>query len=561
MLCPTSQAPDVRIRLTPRSFSAIIAAMRQWGWRAYLLFGAVLAVVYYLVPPAFGQLVVLPVMAYSSVATIVMGIRRNRPVPELPWWLLAAAVALYALGDTFYAIRGRGLQNPSAAFPSAIDLFYLAFYPFALVGLGLIIRSRTTARDPASLIDATIISIGLALVAWVFLILPYMRHPELSSLQRLITVAYPVADMLVAAAVLRLAMGSGRRSPAWAILMGGLAALIAGDFLFGLQQLADTWQGGGPIDLTWISLYVGMGVAALHPSMPSLSEPVPVTVRMPRGRLVLITGASLLAPAVLVIQSLRGEPLAVPVVAGGSAVLFVLALARMSGLAGEVALQQERKRAMQSVLRVTEAERSRLAAELHDGPVQQLTALLYGLELARHHVRRDSPADADELLASLEDKATGEINELRRLMTELRPPLLDEVGLVSALKNQGQSFQSASGVRCAIDTVLELELAPELETVLYRVAQESLTNVGKHANASKVSISLAAVDGHVRLLIRDDGVGFDPAAASAKAAAGHFGLTNMRERVEMVGGKLLVDSSPGQGTTIAVEMARQIPSR
>jgi signal transduction histidine kinase len=213
------------------------------------------------------------------------------------------------------------------------------------------------------------------------------------------------------------------------------------------------------------------------------------------------------------------------------------------------------------VLRVTEAERSRLAAELHDGPVQQLTALLYGLELARHHVRRDSPNAADELLTSLEAKAAGEINELRRLMTELRPPVLDELGLVSALRNQCRSFESSSGVLCAVDTGARLELAPELETVLYRITQESLTNVGKHANASKVSISLAAVDGHVRLLIRDNGIGFDPVGATALVAQGHFGLTNMRERVEMVGGKLLVDSSPGRGTTIAVEMHRRIPSR
>jgi signal transduction histidine kinase len=264
---------------------------------------------------------------------------------------------------------------------------------------------------------------------------------------------------------------------------------------------------------------------------------------------------------VLVVQSARGQPLEVAVIAGGSAVLFLLALARMSGLAGEVALQHERKRAMQSVLRMTEAERTRLAAELHDGPVQQLTALLYGLELARHHVRRGSPEAADELLGSLEDKATGEINELRRMMTQLRPPVLDELGLMTALQNQGQSFESASGVQCAVNTEPELELAPEMETVLYRVTQESLTNVGKHAKASRVDISLGAVDGHVRLQIRDDGIGFDPGKARALVSEGHFGLVNMRERVEMVGGKLLVDSSPGNGTTIAVEMARRIVAR
>jgi signal transduction histidine kinase len=394
----------------------------------------------------------------------------------------------------------------------------------------------------------------------VFLIVPHVHTPGLSTLQRVVATTYPLADVLVLAVAARLAVGSGRRPRAWAMLMAGVAALIVADMMFGLLELAGNWQQGGPVDLAWIGFYAGLGAAALHPSMASLSEPAPVSSRLPRSRLVLITGASLIAPAVLVIQSLRNEPLDVPVIAGGSAVLFLLALARMSGLAGEVALQQERKRAMQSVLRVTEAERSRLAAELHDGPVQQLTALLYGLELARHHVRGDSPNTADDLLASLETKASSEISELRRLMTELRPPVLDELGLVTALRNQGRSFESASGVRCAVDTEPDLELAPELETVLYRVTQESLTNVGKHANASRVSISLAAVDGHVRLLIRDDGVGFDPGKATALVSQGHFGLTNMRERVEMVGGKLRVHSSPGRGTTIAVEMQRQIPS-
>src|SRR6266568_7163503 len=500
--------------------------MRQWGWRAYLFFGAALAVAYYLVPPAFAKLVVWPVIGFSTAAVIVVGIRRNRPDRALAWYLFAIGQVLFALGDTLYAVRASVLHDASTVFPSSIDFLYLAFYPCLAGGLWLLIRHRTPGRDTASLIDATIVSTGLALLAWVFLIVPYVRDAELSTLQRVVAVAYPLADVLVLAMAARLAVGSGQRPRAWAIMMASLSALIAGDVVFGLLQLNGTWQQGGPIDLTWIAFYVGWGVAALHPSMADLSRPAPVSVRLPRGRLVLITSASLMAPAVLVIQSVRSEPLDVPVIAGGSAVLFLLALARMSGLAGEVALQQERKRAMQSVLRVTEAERSRLAADLHDGPVQQLTALLYGLELARHHVRHGNPADADVLLASLEDKAAGEVHGLRRLMTQLRPPALDELGLVNALHNQGTSFESTSGVECAVHADLPSELAPELETVLYRVTQESLANVGKHARASRVDISLAASDGRVRLLVCDDGVGFDLARASALVSQGHFGLVN-----------------------------------
>jgi len=535
--------------------------MRQWGWRAYLIFGAALAVGYYLVLPDPAKLAVWPVIGFSSTAAILIGIRRYRPDRPLAWYLFAVGQVLFVLGDTLYALRIRLQPHASMIFPWFVDFFYLAFYPLLIIGLMLLIRGRSPGRDTASLIDATIISTGLALLAWVFLIGPQFRDPALNTLQRVVSAAYPLADVLVLAVVARLAVGAGHRPWAWRILMVSVLGLLAADVAFGLLQLAGTWRWGGPVDLGWIAFYIGWGAAALHPSMATLSQPAPARTVLPRSRLVLITGASLIAPAVLVVQSARGRPLEVAVIAGGSAGLFLLALARMSGLTGEVALQHEHKRAMQSVLRMTEAERTRLAAELHDGPVQQLTALLYGLELARHHVRHGSPEAADELLASLEDKATGEINELRRMMTQLRPPVLDELGLVTALQNQGQSFESASGVQCAVNTEPELELAPEMETVLYRVAQESLTNVGKHAKASRVNISLGAVDGQVRLQIRDDGIGFDPGKARALASEGHFGLVNMRERVEMVGGKLLVDSSPGNGTTIAVEMARRIAAR
>src|SRR6266542_2366770 len=222
--CPRRPAFDMtERRLTPASRSAIIAPMRQWGWRAYLFFGAALAVAYYLVPPAFAKLVVWPVIGFSSAAVIVVGIRRNRPDRPLAWYLFAIGQVLFALGDTLYAVRVRVLHDPSTVFPSYIDFLYLAFYPCLAAGLWLLIRRRTPGRDTASLIDATIVSTGLALLA-----------------------------------------------------------------------LDGTWQQGGPIDLTWIAFYVGWGVAALHPSMAALSRPAPVSVRLPRGRLVLITCASLI---------------------------------------------------------------------------------------------------------------------------------------------------------------------------------------------------------------------------------------------------------------------------
>jgi signal transduction histidine kinase len=531
----------------------IMPGMRGRGWLTYAVVGAVLTVAYYLVPPVPAKLVVWPAIGLSSAAAIVAGTRRNRPSRPLAWYLLAGGQVLFVTGDTLYNTQVQLLhRNPG--FPGLADAFNLAFYPCITAGLLLLIRARGPGRDTASLIDATIVTTGLALLAWVFLIGPQVHDSSLTVWQRMLSIAYPLGDVLLLAVAARLAVGPGRRPPAWWLLTGSVVPLLAADVAYGLLRLAGRWQVDGPSDLGRIAFYLGLGAAALHPSMASLSEPAPPGARLPRGRLPLLAGASLIAPAALAVQAARGQPLEVPVIVGGSALLCLLALARMSGLAGELSLQQERKRVTQSVLRMTEAERSRLAADLHDGPVQQLTALLYGLELARHHIRHGDPGAAESLIASLEEKAAAEIHGLRRLMTHLRPPVLDELGLASAIENQGKSFEASSGVPTRFDAHVGGELPPELETVLYRVTQESLTNVGKHARASRVSISLAASNERVSLRIRDDGVGFDPSGAAALPDQDHFGLVSMRERVEMVGGRLVVDSSPGRGTTVAVEM-------
>ena len=530
--------------------------MSHSGWRAYAAAGAALGITYYLVPPVIAKLVVWPAIGLSSVAAVVAGTRRNRPARPLAWYLLAAGQVLFVAGDTLFNAQVR-LLHAEPGLPAASDLFYLAFYPCMIGGLLLLVRARSPGRDTASLIDATIVATGLALLAWVFLVAPHVRDSDLTVPQRALSLAYPLGDVLLLAVAARLAVGPGRRPPAWWLLTGSVTALLAADVSHGLLQLSGRWQGGGgPADLGLLAFHVGCGVTALHPSMVRLSEPAPLNVRPPRGRLLLLTGASLLAPAVLAVQAARQQPLEVPVVVSGSAVLFLLVLARMRGLAGELALQHERKRVMQSVLRMTEAERSRLAADLHDGPVQQLTALLYGLELTRHHIRQGEAAAADSLLATLEEKAAAEIHGLRLLMTQLRPPALDDLGLTSSIESQGKSFEAATGVSTTVQVDLDADLPPELETVLYRVTQEALNNAGKHAMASQVSVWLTVVDRHVTLRVSDDGAGFDLSRASELLHQGHFGLVSMRERVEMVGGRLTVDSSPGRGTTVAVELDR-----
>jgi signal transduction histidine kinase len=540
--------------------------VRRLGWQAYVGLGAALCAAYFLVPPTAAKLVIWPLIGGASVAAIVAGTRWHRPARPLAWYLVAAGQLSFITGDWLYVVRVRVLQT-GQVFPSIVDLFYLAFYPLLIAGL-LLIRRRSPGQDLAGLIDAAIITIGLGLLSWVFLISPYISMAGYSPGQRLVAIAYPLGDVLVLAVAVRLAVGTHGRPLAWWLLAGSVVPLLFGDTVFGLLQLSGTWgtwQRQQPLDLCWILFYLGFGAAALHPSMVALSAPDPgAAARLTRGRLLLLAGTSLLSPTVLAIQAARDEPSGVTVTAlsAGSAVLFVLALARMAGLAGEVALQQERKRTSQRVLRVAEEERTRLAAELHDGPVQRLSALLYKAGLARVDAKAGDTGDVDGLLVELESGLVVEIDSLRRLMSQLRPPVLDQLGIARAIGGQGEAFQDASGIACTVHVDPATRLSRDRETVLYRVTQEALANVAKHARAGRVGVWLQADNGLVRLRISDDGIGFDPASVTASALGlvqqSHFGLAGMRERVEMVGGRLLVDSAPGQGTTIAVEMGSEL---
>jgi signal transduction histidine kinase len=524
--------------------------------RLFLAVELALGVAYFVLPPSLPRAVAYCGLGLGTATAFAVGARRWRPSRPLAWYLMAVGQLSFVVGDAILYTY-EWVLHLEAPFPSVADGFYLAFYPLLAAGLLLLIRGRAPGRDWASLIDATIITVGVGMLSWVFLIGPNVRVPGLALFPRLVSIAYPLCDVLMLAVAVRLWRTGGHGAVASRLLGVGLAALLIGDTVYGLGLLNGSWQVGGPVDAIWYAYYIGIGLAALHPSMVTLSEPVVVTARLTRPRLVALAGASLMAPAVLVIQAARGEPIDVAVIAGGSVVLFLLALARMGGLAGEVALQAERKKVMQTVLRATEQERLRLAADLHDGPVQELTALRYSLARARTRVQRGQAEEAEALLADVEvDLATG-IGGLRRLMSELRPAVLDEQGLEAALHNQARAFEAANGVACDIHSDLAGRLAPELETVLYRVTQESLTNIGKHARASRVTVSLAAENGGVRLRIHDDGVGFDPMAARGLVGDGHFGLVGMRERVEMVGGQMVVDSVPGQGTTVDVRMAAQ----
>ena len=206
-------------------------------------------------------------------------------------------------------------------------------------------------------------------------------------------------------------------------------------------------------------------------------------------------------------------------------------------------LEQERTRASTTALEAQERERQRIARELHDEIGQSLTVALLFLKRSVDH----APDDAADELHKAQDAVRSAADEVRLIARRLRPDVLADLGLQSAMTALITEFSQASGttVTRALDRNLP-ELRPAAELVCYRIAQESLTNVARHAQAQRVQVELSARDGALSLRISDDGIG--------GAVDDGSGITGMRERAMLVSGDLTITSPPGDGTTVRLRI-------
>ena len=267
----------------------------------------------------------------SGVVGILLGIRYHRPAHSLPWYLLAAANLSFTAGEFAQIVIIQYLHE--SLFPSVADAFYLATYVLYAAGLLGFVRWRTARRDPASLIDALTFTVGVALLCWIYFIVPYVHSPGLSWLQKAISIAYPLGDVLVLAMLLRLLAPHGRKSVSVVLLTVGTLGLLAADIAYALIQLHGVWRTGTPVDLGWAVFYGAWGAAALHPSMVTLTEPTEWRPDNARVRLGLLALASLIAPAMLILASVRNDTSNVGVIGAFSAILFFLVLYRLAGVA------------------------------------------------------------------------------------------------------------------------------------------------------------------------------------------------------------------------------------
>ncbi len=213
----------------------------------------------------------------------------------------------------------------------------------------------------------------------------------------------------------------------------------------------------------------------------------------------------------------------------------------------------ERPALLARMLHAAEHERMLMAIELHDGPIQHLASFGYTLDRAARRLRAGEVQKGVELLEDVRGDLTREVDTLRRLMSELRPPVLDERGLEASLREYAADFEERAGIRCNfVGGVGTLRFSNDAEIVLYRVTQEALSNVHKHSRASQVTIELGAQDGVLWLVIADDGVGFDTARRPESGPGEHYGLLALRERVEGVGGEAGIISGLARGTSLQV---------
>jgi diguanylate cyclase (GGDEF)-like protein/PAS domain S-box-containing protein len=339
--------------------------LRRYVLGCYAIWVALLIALYYGLPGL--RIETWGLISLSGVVAIVAGTFLNQPARKTPWLVLAAAQASFAAGQLSFLIAARlGVVLP---FPSFADALYLLTFPLYAVGLLIFIKCRSPDKDRRSLIDALTLTAGLALLSWTFLIRPYVHNADLSDLQKIVAIAYPLGDVLTLALIARLLAPGAERTRCVELLVLGSFGCLVSDVAFDWVQLHGTFRNGTIIDLGWAIFYTAWGASALHPTMARLTEPVPrLQEEVSPGRLALLMLASLIAPIVL-LTTVHGDPTSdVGVIAVFSAILYMLVLTRLWDTAASHrrALNRERVLREAGLSLVTAVDLPAVAATVKD---------------------------------------------------------------------------------------------------------------------------------------------------------------------------------------------------
>ena len=326
-------------RVDPAPERTVGASSIRWHW-LYLLANVPLVAAIFALPRYHTYL--WGSMGLCSIVAIVVGELKNRPSRRAPWTFVAIAQFAFVSGGISYDVLTRILHDKNP-FPSIADVFYLATYPLLAIGLFLFVRAQSRERNVGALLDSLIVTVGLALLSWIYLIEPYVRAPQLTLLTKAVSMAYPLGDIVILYLLARLLLGGLRRNTSVILLSAGGIGFITADSIYRWSQLHGNWSVGGPTALGCVAFFVFGGTAALHPSMREVTEKQPSRPLSPIS-LAAISVSTLVAPALLVARSFLNPRVDDGALIGTvSALLFILVMLRITGLAQSRAVLAQRE--------------------------------------------------------------------------------------------------------------------------------------------------------------------------------------------------------------------------
>ena len=318
-------------------------------WKVWLGLGLAMVIGYFALPTREAQDYLYQVPGMTAALAVLAGVAVHKPMDRRPWILLAAGLALSSAGDWTWVILDKvyGIEP----FPSVADVFYLAGMAAVAGALLWLVRGRVPGGDKAGLLDALIVAVGFGMVSWIFVMAPIVADSGQSLTEIGVALAYPMLDILLLGVMVRLLLAPGRHVPSLRFLIGAVIAFLLADYPYAFLALAGNYQTGQLIDAGWLLGAAFWGAAALHPSMRYVADPVEAgDVRFSAWRMLLLAGASLMAPAVLVIQAMSGQAIDVPVIATGCIVLFLLVIARLGGVVDDLRATLQDRRGLEAEL-------------------------------------------------------------------------------------------------------------------------------------------------------------------------------------------------------------------
>jgi signal transduction histidine kinase len=528
--------------------------------------GAAALGVYFLMPAdSAAESTIYQLFSASAAILLLVRALRTRGRDRLGWLCFAGGIFCFAAGDFVWVVY-TFFTSSEMPYPSIADVFYLAGYPFLALGTFFAFSGRE-GRSLGSFLEASIVTCASGLLIWLIVVEPTGQAHGASLLVRLTGAAYPTMDFVLLGALSQSLFRGRRRGSLLAMVAAALMLQTVADLLYARLTLSGLYNSGNWLDAGWMVSYLVWGFAALSRQGQERTKAVPTSAGVSWLPLGLMFLALLCPPLTLMVETAWHRPLDLKSVISAWLVIAGLVFARLVLLIRELvatqgirqqqtealrvqnalleANERERTRLLARTSEVAEQERMRIAAELHDGPIQKLTVVAFKLDRLERRIARDEHG-VEPLIREIRDQLEIEMSSLRRVMSELRPPILDERNLEAALNDCAEQVLADAPIAHKTTCDLGPEApAPEVETAVYRVVREALMNVRKHASATRVDVEVARRGECMHLLIVDDGAGFDD-----DAPAGHFGLLGMEERIGSVGGIFAVTSALGTGTRI-----------